>query len=117
MPLGCSVFNNLLGLWRHATLQVTADLLDHFKINVVVHGKTPIIESDGINPYQVAIDRGILVRLESKSDMTAGTLTARIIANAQSYADRNKKKIAKELRVIAAQEKRDAEEAGAAAKL
>jgi ethanolamine-phosphate cytidylyltransferase len=95
---------------------VTNDLLDHFKINIVVHGKTPIVEMDGINPYQAAIDRGMLVRIESESNMTAATLTARIIENAQSFADRNKKKIAKELRVIAAQEARDTAEGAVANK-
>ena len=48
--------------------------------------------------------------------MTAATLTARIIENAQSFADRNKKKIAKELRVIAAQEARDTAEGAVANK-
>ena len=56
---------------------VTADLLDHFKVDCVVHGKTDVVLMDGINPYQAAIDRKMFVRIESKSTLTAGTLTDR----------------------------------------
>jgi ethanolamine-phosphate cytidylyltransferase len=92
---------------------VTADLLDHFKIDAVVHGKTDVVPlPDGSNPYQAAIERGIFVRIESNSTLTAGKLTARIIQNASNYAERNAKKQAKELRVLAAMNAREAAKAG-----
>jgi len=93
---------------------VTTDLLDQFKVDAVVHGKTDVVLMDGVNPYQAAIDRGIFVRIESNSSLTAGTLTERIIANARSYAERNAKKKAKEIRVIAAMNAREKAKAGAA---
>eukprot|EP00729_Bicosta_minor_P011407 gene11407-27955_t len=93
---------------------VTTDLLDQFKVDAVVHGKTDVVLMDGVNPYQAAIDRGIFVRIESNSSLTAGTLTERIIANARNYSERNAKKKAKEIRVIAAMNAREKAKAGAA---
>jgi len=37
-----------------APYSVTADFLDHFNIDVVCHGSTPIADDvDGLHPYQV----------------------------------------------------------------
>jgi len=39
-----------------APYSVTQDLMDHFKVNVVVHGDTPVMDDiDGTDPYAVSI--------------------------------------------------------------
>ena len=38
-----------------APYQVTSELMDHFKVDVVVHGKTPVASDiDGTDPYAVS---------------------------------------------------------------
>ena len=39
-----------------APYNVSQDLMDHFKVDIVVHGQTPIVDDkDGSDPYEVGL--------------------------------------------------------------
>lgn len=91
-----------------APVRITADLLDQFKVSVVVHGKTPIIEEAvGFHPYEEPMRRGIFQRIESKSDVSAKSIITAILADKARFQERNRKKSEKEIKVIAAQHARE----------
>ncbi|XP_039950605.1 ethanolamine-phosphate cytidylyltransferase isoform X1 [Bactrocera neohumeralis] len=76
---------------------VTEDLLDHFKIDVVCHGQTPIAFEDGkIDPYAVPKTRGIFTLIDSQNSMTTELIVERIISHRIEYERRNKAKEKKE---------------------
>ncbi|XP_053960325.1 ethanolamine-phosphate cytidylyltransferase isoform X2 [Anastrepha obliqua] len=76
---------------------VTEDLLDHFKIDVVCHGQTPItLENGKIDPYAVPKTRGIFTLIDSKNSMTTELIVERIISHRLEYERRNKAKEKKE---------------------
>jgi ethanolamine-phosphate cytidylyltransferase len=97
-----------------APVRITAALLDQFRVNVVVHGKTTIMTDIlGFNPYEEAITRGIFTRIESHSDITAKKIVRTILDDKARFQERNRKKSAKEIRVMAAQKDRDEKAAAA----
>ncbi|XP_065898519.1 ethanolamine-phosphate cytidylyltransferase-like isoform X1 [Dysidea avara] len=72
---------------------VTAELLDHFKVNVVVHGSTTILpDENGADPYMEAKKRGIFQSIDSGNDTHTDTIIRRIINNRIEYEKRNKRK-------------------------
>lgn len=76
---------------------VTEDLLEHFKIDVVCHGQTPIAFEDGkIDPYAVPKTHGIFTLIDSKNSMTTELIVERIISHRLEYERRNKAKEKKE---------------------
>ncbi|EDQ91057.1 uncharacterized protein MONBRDRAFT_20281 [Monosiga brevicollis MX1] len=76
---------------------ITEELLDYFKITKVFHGSTGVLKPSGADPYQVAIDRGIFVHVESHSDLTTEIIVDRIIKNRLNFAQRNAKKTQREV--------------------
>ncbi|XP_022092473.1 ethanolamine-phosphate cytidylyltransferase-like [Acanthaster planci] len=89
----------------------TGELLDHFKVNLVVQGMTHIHPvADGIDPYEEPKKRGILKFVDSKSDLSTAKIVARIIENRIRFQQRNKKKEEKELRMIQLLERRRSED-------
>lgn len=78
---------------------VSADLLDHFKVDVVVHGaSTPILpDEDDSDPYEEPKRRACLTIIDSGNDLTTGDIVQRIIDNRQRYETRNKRKEHREL--------------------
>nr|XP_002742026.1 PREDICTED: ethanolamine-phosphate cytidylyltransferase-like [Saccoglossus kowalevskii] len=63
-----------------APYQVTPELLDHFKVDLVCHGMTPVMaDVNGSDPYQEPKDRGIFKRINSGSAMTTDKIVQRII--------------------------------------
>ncbi|KAK2490670.1 hypothetical protein MC885_018861 [Smutsia gigantea] len=86
-----------------APYAVTAELLDHFKVDLVCHGKTEIVpDKDGSDPYQEPKRRGIFCQTDSGSDLTTDLIVQRIIKNRLEYEARNQKKEAKELAFLEA---------------
>ncbi|KAG1655984.1 Ethanolamine-phosphate cytidylyltransferase [Nymphon striatum] len=92
-----------------APYAVTADLMKHFKIDVVCHGVTRVMpDKDGSDPYAEPKKQGKFVIVDSKNDMTTQKIVERIIDHRLDYERRNKVKNAKEIAVIEAEEKRNA---------
>ncbi|XP_070580818.1 ethanolamine-phosphate cytidylyltransferase-like isoform X2 [Ptychodera flava] len=90
-----------------APYKVDADLLNHFKVDVVCHGQTPVMaDVDGSDPYLEPKNRGIFHSVKSDNDMTTDKIVQRIIKHKLEYEERNKRKEAKELRIIEAMERR-----------
>lgn len=60
---------------------VTAELMEHFRVDVVCHGQTPI-QADAAtskDPYQVPKERGCFQSLDSENEMTTEKIVERII--------------------------------------
>ncbi|XP_018409122.1 PREDICTED: ethanolamine-phosphate cytidylyltransferase isoform X2 [Nanorana parkeri] len=89
-----------------APYSATSDLLDHFKVDLVCHGKTEVLpDRDGSDPYAEPKRRGIFRTVDSGSCLTTDDIVQRIIKNRLEYEARNQKKEAKELAVFEAQQK------------
>ncbi|CAH1105713.1 unnamed protein product [Psylliodes chrysocephalus] len=84
-----------------APYTVTKDLMDHFKVDVVIHGDTPVmVDEEGTDPYQYPKNVGKFVVVKSGNDMTTERIVERIIRNRQEFQDRNSSKEKKELEVL-----------------
>jgi len=101
--LACRYVNQVI---IGAPYVVSKDVIDQFKINVVVHGKTPVVELDGSDPYAYPKELGIFREVDSKSTVTTADIVKRIIAHRLQFEERNKKKETKELKAMEAMEKR-----------
>ena len=116
--LACRYVNQVI---IGAPYNVNKEVIDQFKINVVVHGKTPVTELDGVDPYAYPKELGIFKEVDSKSEVTTADIVARIIAHRLLFEERNKKKEAKELKTMKAlaeeEAKKKAEELAAQATL
>ena len=45
-----------------APYSVTPELMDHFKVDLVVHGYTPVMpDEDGSDPYDVSLKNSLLI--------------------------------------------------------
>ncbi|XP_037593102.1 ethanolamine-phosphate cytidylyltransferase isoform X5 [Cebus imitator] len=96
-----------------APYAVTAELLSHFKVDLVCHGKTEIMpDRDGSDPYQEPKRRGIFRQIDSGSDLTTDLIVQRIITNRLEYEARNQKKEAKELAFLEAVRRQAAQPLG-----
>ncbi|KAH0517960.1 Ethanolamine-phosphate cytidylyltransferase [Microtus ochrogaster] len=101
-----------------APYSVTEELLSHFKVDLVCHGKTEIVpDRDGSDPYQhwglqEPKRRGIFRQIDSGSDLTTDLIVQRIIKNRLEYEARNQKKEAKELAFLEARRQQEAQPAG-----
>nr|XP_045014479.1 ethanolamine-phosphate cytidylyltransferase isoform X4 [Jaculus jaculus] len=96
-----------------APYAVTADLLSHFKVDLVCHGKTEIVpDRDGSDPYQEPKRRGIFCQIDSGSDLTTDLIVQRIIKNRLEYEARNQKKEAKELAFLEATKQHEGQPTG-----
>eukprot|EP00090_Calanus_glacialis_P041685 TRINITY_DN7417_c0_g1_i1.p1 TRINITY_DN7417_c0_g1~~TRINITY_DN7417_c0_g1_i1.p1 ORF type:complete len:376 (-),score=158.42 TRINITY_DN7417_c0_g1_i1:170-1267(-) len=81
-----------------APYSVTAEMMDHFKVSLVVHGMTPIApDVDGQDPYAEPKKRGQFMQLESGNTLTTEMLVQRILARRMEYQERNRKKEQKEM--------------------
>ncbi|RXN29565.1 ethanolamine-phosphate cytidylyltransferase-like protein [Labeo rohita] len=95
-----------------APYAVTKDLLDHFKVDLVCHGKTEVFpDRDGSDPYAVPRKMGILRTVDSGNSLTTDNIVQRIIKNRLLFEARNQKKEAKEMAVIQAMKRREEEKA------
>ncbi|KAG5853523.1 hypothetical protein ANANG_G00026880 [Anguilla anguilla] len=93
-----------------APYAVGRDLLDHFKVDLVCHGKTEVFpDKDGSDPYAEAKRRGIFRTVDSGNGLTTDDIVQRIIKNRLQFEARNQKKEAKEMAVIQAMKLREEE--------
>ncbi|XP_008408685.1 ethanolamine-phosphate cytidylyltransferase isoform X2 [Poecilia reticulata] len=91
-----------------APYAVGKDLLDHFKVDLVCHGKTEVFpDKDGVDPYAEPRRRGIFRTIDSGNSLTTDDIVQRIIANRLQYEARNQKKEAKEMAVFEAMKRRE----------
>lgn len=82
---------------------VTEELLEHFKIDVVCHGGTPIALEDGkIDPYALPKTKAIFELIDSGNDMTTERIVERIISHRLEYERRNQAKEKKEIEAFEA---------------
>lgn len=82
-----------------APYSVTAEMMEHFGVSLVVHGTTPVQpDADGSDPYREPKERGRFATVDSGNSMTTEDLVRRIIKNRLTYEERNRKKEAKEVR-------------------
>uniref|UniRef100_A0A671RT08 ethanolamine-phosphate cytidylyltransferase n=1 Tax=Sinocyclocheilus anshuiensis TaxID=1608454 RepID=A0A671RT08_9TELE len=97
-----------------APYAVGKDLLDHFKVDLVCHGKTEVFpDTDRTDPYAEPKKRGIFRILDSSNNLTTDDIMQRIIENRLQFEARNQKKEAKEMAVIEAlKHKEDSDERG-----
>lgn len=93
---------------------VTKETMEHFNVDVVVHGTPPPLCSEtGKDPFAYPKSVGKFQIVESGNPMTAPDIVQRIIINRLEYEQRNKAKEAKELAVLAAAAKKEAAVAAA----
>ena len=86
-----------------APYTVTAEMMDHFNISLVVHGMTNIdSDVDGLDPYAEPKNRGQFLQIDSGNTLTTEILVQRILNKRMEYQERNKKKEAKEIAAIEA---------------
>ncbi|CAG9864346.1 unnamed protein product [Phyllotreta striolata] len=83
-----------------APYTVTKDLMDHFNVDMVVHGETPVMDENGSDPYQYPKKVGKFMTVNSGNDMTTEKIVDRIIRNRLEFENRNMKKETKELEVL-----------------
>uniref|UniRef100_A0A665UX42 ethanolamine-phosphate cytidylyltransferase n=1 Tax=Echeneis naucrates TaxID=173247 RepID=A0A665UX42_ECHNA len=84
-----------------APYAVGKDLLDHFKVDLVCHGKTEVFpDKDESDPYAEPKRRGIFRAIDSGNNLTTDDIVQRIIENRLQFEARNQKKEAKEMAVI-----------------
>lgn len=89
-----------------APYSVTADLMDHFRVDIVIHGHTTITpDADGSDPYTEPKHQNKFKLVNSGNDMTTDKIVDRIIRNRLEFEERNKKKEAKEIAAYEAFEK------------
>lgn len=89
-----------------APYEVTKDLMDHFKVDVVCHGRSKISMDHG-DPYAVPKEMGKFVVVDSGNDMTTEKIVQRIIQNRLEYEKRNSKKEAKEVALFEALQRKE----------
>ncbi|XP_063244456.1 ethanolamine-phosphate cytidylyltransferase isoform X3 [Bacillus rossius redtenbacheri] len=81
-----------------APYRVTKELMDHFKVDVVCHGQTPIMpDIDLSDPFEEPKRQGKFKLLNSGNTMTTEKIVQRIIQHRLEFEARNHKKEKKEL--------------------
>ncbi|XP_046359444.1 ethanolamine-phosphate cytidylyltransferase-like isoform X1 [Haliotis rufescens] len=83
-----------------APYAVTKDLMNHFKVDMVCHGMTPIMpDIDGSDPFAEPKRQGKFKLIESGNELTTQMIIERIIKHRLEYESRNKKKEEKERKI------------------
>lgn len=96
--LACKYVNEVV---IGAPYTVTKELLDHFKVDMVLHGKTSIIaDAQGEFPYKVPRELGKFKVIDSGCVMGTRTIVDRIIQNAMQFTLRNINKEKKEIELL-----------------
>lgn len=94
--LACKYVNEVV---MEAPYTITEELISHFNISLVCHGKTKIsVDRDGTHPYAVAMDMGIYKEVDSCNTLTTPMVVERIVSKSNEFIRRNIEKEAKEIR-------------------
>lgn len=84
-----------------APYDVTPDLMEHFNVDVVCHGMTPIMPCvDDTDPYKEPKSKTKFMAIDSKNQLTTDMIIERIIKHRLEYEARNKKKEEKERKIL-----------------
>lgn len=95
--LACKYVNEVV---MEAPYSITEELIDHFNIDLVCHGKTQIeLGEDGRNPYEVAKEMGKYIEVDSGNKLTTQMVVERIINKRNDFIKRNNDKEEKESRI------------------
>lgn len=101
--LACKYVNEVV---IGAPYSVTKELMDHFKVDIVCHGQTPIALDDGnLDPHSVPKMMGKFILIDSGNKMTTENIVERIISHRLEFEYRNKKKEKKEIEAYEAYQK------------
>ncbi|XP_035214270.1 ethanolamine-phosphate cytidylyltransferase-like [Stegodyphus dumicola] len=96
--LACKYVNEVV---IGAPYAVTKDLMEHFKVDLVCHGQTPVMPDDsGADPYEEPKRQGKFKQLDSFNDVTTQKIVERIIQQRLEYEKRNRLKEAKEIAML-----------------
>lgn len=94
--LACKYVNEVV---IEAPYSVTEELMDHFRIDLVCHGKTPIEpDDDGRDPYEIPKKLDKFLEVDSGNTLTTNMVVDRIVKQRNEYIQRNNEKEAKEAR-------------------
>jgi ethanolamine-phosphate cytidylyltransferase len=84
-----------------APYSITEELLDHFNVDLVCHGKTSIEpDEDGLDPYLVAKAVGKYLEVDSDNNLTTQMVVERILSRKEDFIKRNNDKLEKESKVL-----------------
>lgn len=84
-----------------APYSVKSDLMNHFRVDVVVHGMTEIHpDVDGSDPYSEPKRLGKFKAIDSSNRLSTFDIVERIIANSMQFRLRNKNKEKREIEVF-----------------
>lgn len=101
--LACKYVNEVV---IGAPYSVTKDLMEHFNVDLVCHGQTPIATDIGnIDPYAVPKQMGKFILIDSGNTITTEDIVERIIRHRLEFEDRNTKKEKKEIEVFEAMQR------------
>ncbi len=76
-----------------APYSVSKELMEHFDVDIVCHGQTPIQPDRGqFDPYSVPKTMGKFILIDSGNEITTEDIVQRIIRNRLKYEKRNAKK-------------------------
>ncbi|XP_055545471.1 ethanolamine-phosphate cytidylyltransferase isoform X1 [Wyeomyia smithii] len=101
--LACKYVNEVV---IGASYSVTKDLMEHFNVDLVCHGQTPIAPDVGnIDPYAVPKQMGKFMLVDSGNPITTEDIVDRIIRHRLEYEARNTKKEKKEIEVYEAMQR------------
>lgn len=76
-----------------APYTVTKDLMEHFDVDIVIHGLTPIMDDEnGRDPFSYPKEIRKFLTVDSGSDMTTEKIVDRIIRNRLEFEIRNSEK-------------------------
>ncbi|EGD76686.1 phosphoethanolamine cytidylyltransferase [Salpingoeca rosetta] len=78
-------------------LAVSAELLDHFKVNKVFRGSRDAADNAGGDIFAEAKKRNIFVQFDSGSRMTTADIVRRIIKHRLEFEERNRRKSKREV--------------------
>ncbi|KFM68067.1 Ethanolamine-phosphate cytidylyltransferase, partial [Stegodyphus mimosarum] len=96
--LACKYVNEVV---IGAPYAVTKDLMEHFKVDLVCHGQTPVMpDVSGADPYEEPKRLGKFKQLNSFNDVTTQKIVERIIQQRLEYEKRNRLKEAKEIAML-----------------
>lgn len=93
--LACKYVNEVV---MEAPYSITEELLTHFNVDIVCHGKTSVeLDEDGRDPYEVARQLGKYVEVDSGNKLTTQMVVDRIVNKRNDFVQRNIAKETKEL--------------------
>lgn len=96
--LACKYVNEVV---MEAPYTITEELIDHFKIDIVCHGKIAIEpDENGRDPYEVAKELGKFLEVDSGNKLTTQMVVERILNKKNDFIKRNTDKEAKESRIL-----------------